>query len=888
MGKNHGSTEPAKWSWLVLCLGVWAGLPWLGRVSGQDQVQSLGLVSGPAAGPQRNVALAFSPAGIRYLAVWDDKRPSAFGEENIRARFIGQGADFPICEAAGEQKRPSLAPIDDGFMVFWEDRRNNSDPKGPRDIFTAKVTTGGIVQPIGGRQLSFGAADESDVEAAGNRKGTIAVWETSGPEPGLYASRTGPTGLALDATPFPVVRRQFSQPSEPDVAANDDGFMIVWESDEETRRIMGIFVKWDPGGGPQVGPEFEVGPFLEGEAEPEVIRLGDLFLVSWSYRGADEQAATIVGRRMRTDGTSPDPFAVTFASDVRAKDRSMLEYEGCVYLLTIPSKQRNSPGPSAAPYVRVIQARRICYLGVLDVGGVWDVSEQGIDDPADPAVTGGLGGGRNAWMAWEDNRNRPIGADEEIYAKPFIVAGSDRSASLISRASAPPQLRGSPLPVGDLAAWTQEGGEMAGGLVVASKSGRSWWFPASPAPVDPHPDLRRRVGAFTAVPTGIGQYAILWRNGYGILEGARLIYRAPIESLGAVTVTGPLAGAISLSSVPEHRSLQAGQLVNYRPPTAAILTDVGTGGVNCYIMVLRAEGNLEPVGIGFLPLPANSPQPSVWGIKLVASGSQIGIAVWLEDPAHGGGPAGRLWLRTGKFMDGAYRMTSEWLDQGNSHGGLAVEAAADDRGMVWVSRVQGTGPNQGMWQAQRLGWDGSRAGPFIVSSLYSGEWSMVARPNGGFLGFQGLPGGVGGGEIQVTELNPNLLPERAWRWENVPMGASLSPQPEGDAVRILSDYGGQTFPGVGQALWRPFTVQDGSWNPLTRTYTLRCAGPAGMSVEIRYGPSLSAFPSFSGGRLNPPGWPPGTEGNLEMAFPTDATPARFFKVHASWLRQVPP
>ena len=270
MGKNHGSTEPAKWSWLVLCLGVWAGLPWLGRVSGQDQVQSLGLVSGPAAGPQRNVALAFSPAGIRYLAVWDDKRPSAFGEENIRGRFIGQGADFPICEAAGEQKRPSLAPIDDGFMVFWEDRRNNSDPKGPRDIFTAKVTTGGIVQPIGGRQLSFGAADESDVEAAGNRKGTIAVWETSGPEPGLYASRTGPTGLALDATPFPVVRRQFSQPSEPDVAANDDGFMIVWESDEETRRIMGIFVKWDPGGEPQVGPEFEVGPFLEGEHTEEV------------------------------------------------------------------------------------------------------------------------------------------------------------------------------------------------------------------------------------------------------------------------------------------------------------------------------------------------------------------------------------------------------------------------------------------------------------------------------------------------------------------------------------------------------------------------------------------------------------------------------------------
>jgi hypothetical protein len=693
MGKNHWSTEPAKWSWLVLCFGVWAGLPWLGRVSGQDQVQSLGFVSGPAAGPQRNVDLGYSPAGNRYLAVWDDKRPSAFGQENIRGRFMGAGDDFPICEAAGEQKRPSLAPIDDGFMVFWEDRRNNSAPKGPRDIFMAKVTTGGIVQPLGGRQLSFEAADESDVEAAGNRKGTIAVWEAAGPEPGLYASRTGPTGLPLDATPFLVVRRQFSQPSEPDVAANDDGFMIVWESFEGARRIMGTFVKWDLGGGPQVGTEFEVGPFLDGEAEPEVIRSGGFFLVSWSYRGTDGEAATIVGRRMRTDGTSPDPLAVTFASDVRAKDRSMLESEGCVYLLTIPA----APRDSTAPYVRVIQSRRICYQGVLDVGSTWDLSQRGIDDPADPAVIGGQG--TNAWIAWEDNRNRPTEADEEIYVRPFTFTSFPSPASLISSASGPPQLRGSPLPVGDLAAWSQEGGEMAGGLVVASKSGRSWWFPASPAPVDPHPDRRRRVGAFTAVPTGIGQYAILWRNGYGILEGARLIHGSTFESLGAVTVNGPLAGAISLSSVPEHRSLQAGQLVNYRPPTAAILTDVGTGGVNCYVMILRATGNLEPVGIGFLPLLANSPQPSVWGIKLVASGSQIGIAVWLEDPAHGGGPAGRLWLRTAKFMDGAYRMTSEWLDQGNTHGGLAVEAAADDRGMVWVSRVQGTGPNQGMWQA---------------------------------------------------------------------------------------------------------------------------------------------------------------------------------------------
>lgn len=145
-------------------------------------------------------------------------------------------------------------------------------------------------------------------------------------------------------------------------------------------------------------------------------------------------------------------------------------------------------------------------------------------------------------------------------------------------------------------------------------------------------------------------------------------------------------------------------------------------------------------------------------------------------------------------------MATEWLDEGNSHGGLGVEVAADDRGMVWISRVRGTGPNQGAWEARRLDWDGSRSGPFIVGSQYSSEWSMVPRPSGGFIGFQGFFGGVGGGEIQVTELGPDLVPERAWRWENVPMGVSHSLQSEGDSVRIVSAYGQQLV----QALWRPF------------------------------------------------------------------------------------
>lgn len=542
-------------------------------VSGQSQVQAVGRVVGPAAGPQRNVELGYSAAGNRCLAVWDDKRPSAFGQENIRGRFLGLGDDFPICEAAGEQKRPSLAALDDGFMVFWEDRRNSSAPKGPRDIYMTKVTTAGAVQPLGGRQITDDAADESDVEAAGNGKGAFAVWEKSGAEPGLYASRTGPTGVLLDAAPFRV---SSGLDSEPDVAADDEGFLVVWESFDRDRRIMGAFVRWASSGAAQVGAEFEVGPFLDGPAEPEVIRTGDCFLVSWNYSGTDNDGATILGRRMCPDGTSPDPWAVTLASEVRANNRAMLDSDGCVYLLTIPAKPENP----------VLQARRICYTGVIDVGGRWNISQPGIDHPQDPAVIGGAGA--NAWVAWEDIRNDGLEADEDIYAKPFSKSIYLSPATLISTASGLPQMEGSPVQGGDMVAWMQEGGDMSAGLVLYSRAGGSWWWPATQPPAPVALDRRRRVGAFTTVPTGVGQNAILWRGAGGKLEGARLAYNY-FEYSERLALNNPPDGVIGISSVPEFRSTTAGQLADNRPPTAVILSSFpadGSGGVSCAGVVL--------------------------------------------------------------------------------------------------------------------------------------------------------------------------------------------------------------------------------------------------------------------------------------------------------------
>lgn len=148
-------------------------------------------------------------------------------------------------------------------------------------------------------------------------------------------------------------------------------------------------------------------------------------------------------------------------------------------------------------------------------------------------------------------------------------------------------------------------------------------------------------------------------------------------------------------------------------------------------------------------------------------------------------------------------------------------------------------------------------------------------------------GGVGGGEIQVTELGPDLVPERAWRWENVPMGVSHSLQSEGDSVRIVSAYGTNRQQLV-QSLWRPFKAMDGAWNPVSRSYLFRCTGPAGMAVGVYSGASPAAMEFLSGGQLSSPGWPSDQEGKWETQFPAGNATSRFFRAQAAWLRQVNP
>lgn len=829
-----------------------------------EQVSVTGSATGPLAGAQRNVDLTFNSSAGKFLAVWDDKRPSAFGSEDIHGRVINNPADIVICAAAGEQKRPAAAPVQDGFLVFWEDRRNNSAPKGHRDIYAARVSANGVVSPASGLLVSAEADDESDVEAEGNASGVLAVWERSGTVPGIMMMRAGMGGSFLDATPL---RLTTGTDLEPDIAPANNGFLVVWERHSFGRRIMAAPVQWSGVGTVLTGPEFEVGPFLDEEAEPEVIWTGSHYLVTWAYRGTDGEAATIVGRRVNADGTAADAVPVTLVSGVRPKDRALLNRSGCIYMLTMPE-----PAP-----VKTLQVRQICYGGVIDVTSPENISNPAVDRPEDASVAADAVSGA-AWVAWEDSRHLHSPADEDIYLRPFTSLPWP-PATLLSSATEAPKVTGAPTLSGNWFAWLHGGGETAAGLVVNNPGTQSaQWFPATLPPVTAPAQSGNRPPAFAMVSTGASSWAVFRRGSNTALEADWF----DGFTSGRYVQTGPgIENVLGVGGVSLETDAQ-GQMI--RPALVSVVSEM-PGGPVCHVLPAAGATGYLPFSLGPLPASPLDPATSFWGIKIAAFGHRAVIAAWTGHALSNSqyGPDGRLWVRLVQWQNSTLSPLSGWIDAGALLYQHGPEVAAGEAGaFLSVMRSVTTGP--AVWNAVRIGWDGTVFPESLAASLNTPGISVV-RQGTGFIGFQGVIGGVGGGEMRVTEWDRMMRPVKAWQWLNIRLWGDLSLQSESDSVRLMGD-------GPAQALWRPFRTGRVFWNVATRNFSLEATGPAGMSVWVRHGPSPAALTEYATAAFEPPGGsflhPDIGPGTLRYQHPDISPASWFFRLQAHWLYQVVP
>ena len=220
-----------------------------------------------------------------------------------RSRFVlgtrltrGDGAlDEPALElstAAPAQHFPAVAWGDGSFLVVWQELR---DVEGPT-LVAARVLPDGRVLDRPGIELP-GAPGSSRPAVAFDGREFLVVWQEPNPRgEDIRGARVSASGRLLDRSSIPISTARVRQLA-PSVAGGDGRFFVAWEDtrdgelDDLRFTIFGARVGGDgrvlDGSGIRLAPPARFG------MEPDVVHMGDRFLVAWSGAG-------IEGTRWRT------------------------------------------------------------------------------------------------------------------------------------------------------------------------------------------------------------------------------------------------------------------------------------------------------------------------------------------------------------------------------------------------------------------------------------------------------------------------------------------------------------------------------------------------------------------------------------------------------------
>jgi hypothetical protein len=239
-------------------------------------------ISGPGGvSDEDRPAVAFNPEQGEFLVVWRDLRDYASSGMDIYGRRVsveGQriGPDFRISDGAGRnaENSPAVAydPDADGYLVVWSDSRNDVFLRGA-DIFGRRVSAAGVPQ---GHDFLI----------------------------------SGPKALGHDYDPAVAY--------SPDSAE----YLVVWTDYRNfASRNTDIYGRRVSSAGKAVGPDFRVsGPGAKGAESFAALaysqKAGEHMVVWADGRNG---AARIFGRRVKLDGSRPDPeFRVSGGAAVAA------------------------------------------------------------------------------------------------------------------------------------------------------------------------------------------------------------------------------------------------------------------------------------------------------------------------------------------------------------------------------------------------------------------------------------------------------------------------------------------------------------------------------------------------------------------------------------------
>jgi large repetitive protein len=135
-------------------------------------------VNGGSGASALNAAIASD--GTNYLVVWTDRRLSTdgdiFGTRLSSTGTILDATGIAIDTGSGPQSRPAVAFAGGTFVVVWEDFKVSGGTEA--DIGAARVSTGGVVTPLG--RIASTGLSETEPAIGGGGGTALATWTAGG------------------------------------------------------------------------------------------------------------------------------------------------------------------------------------------------------------------------------------------------------------------------------------------------------------------------------------------------------------------------------------------------------------------------------------------------------------------------------------------------------------------------------------------------------------------------------------------------------------------------------------------------------------------------------------------------------------------------------------
>ena len=200
---------------------------------------------------------AIAGDGLNYIVTWEDYRTGIFTSDIYAKGIDGSGSplfvDQDICSAkdadnnAADQRYPRVAysTADNGFIILWEDYRN--DPANYiADVYAHKITYDGTIRWTTTNGVQVAKIDGSTQDAVSvtslDTKGVIATWEDSRsnsvydiyalplPIPGSISINNGASNTVSSTVTLNLWASSFGVGSLEMRCSNDGSTWSTWET----------------------------------------------------------------------------------------------------------------------------------------------------------------------------------------------------------------------------------------------------------------------------------------------------------------------------------------------------------------------------------------------------------------------------------------------------------------------------------------------------------------------------------------------------------------------------------------------------------------------------------------------------------------------------------